>query len=285
MKYTPIHTKFIFRFCSWLFFFVAISGIAFSQKRFSGRILSNTEGKAIPFATIGIKGKRAGGITDTSGRFGIIIPDQVKETDTLIISSIGFEIIKMPLKEAFSQSEFRLTEKVSSLPELVMYSFRKRSSIGSYTIYSIYRAWYEYKTGGEIGSVFRFPHKKFKIDRILFKTDNKCDTCLVRLHIRKMLNGKPADELLKKNIILPVYASSFEDAAPEFILDDEDVVLSETEIFIGLEVLACTCETEKNFSISFGGTESGEFYYKSFAYSPWEKETSYGLYMRITLKY
>ena len=283
----PNHRKTSFRLLFFLTTFLFVITVnTYSQSYFKGRIISDDDEKPVQFASVGIKGKKAGGLSDTSGHFSFLMPSFVKGADTIIISSIGFESIRTIVSSVLGQSEFRLKRQIKTLPDITIISFLNSLSFASsYQTPTIFVAWYEYKTGGELGCILHLPYEKYKFEKISFLVDNKCDTCRIRLHIRNLINDKPGDELLKENIILPVVSKTVIDDPSVFDLSNYDVVLSNHDIYIGFEVLQCSCKSEKNYSISFGGTEYGEFEYKSFADSPWERRTYNGLYMKIALKY
>jgi hypothetical protein len=274
-----------------VFFFIIVSlfGASFnslySQIEFKGTIFSETENKPIGFASVGVKGKRAGVVADASGNFKLFLPENVKQSDTIIISSIGFQNVRMAVRQAVQDSQFRLQIIPKELANVTHVSFIKESILGNSSMSgAMFRGWYDYKTGGEIGKIFSVPENQYKIDRIRFRVDNKCDTCWMRLHIRKMVNGEPGEELLKQNIIFPVTSYSVKDAGPEIDLSEYNIVLSDFTILVSLEVINCS-STESNLSsLCFIGEESGEYAYKSFVNSDWEFFRN-GIAMKIYLSY
>jgi len=61
-----------------------------------------------PFATVKIIGQTNGSVTDGEGNF-ILRISSLKNTDTIIISSVGFENLKLPAAKALKKHEFILT--------------------------------------------------------------------------------------------------------------------------------------------------------------------------------
>jgi len=259
------------------------SGYSYSQL-LVGRIL-NEDNQSIAYASVGIKSKKAGIVADSSGKFKLILPEFVKDNDSVIISSIGFQSLRMTIKTAAAQSEFILKPISKDLPEVSLNSFLHTATVGSSSQdFTFYRGWFERKTGGEIGKIVGIPHKKYKLDKIFFKADNSCDTCWVRLHIRKMNGDDPGDELLTDNIIVPFSKLNYSDY-PAFDLSEYNVVLTEKRVFIGFEVLNCTSFESKTSSLCFIGTETGDYLYKSYANSPWEKGLYYNIDISMFLKF
>jgi len=263
---------------------LSMSVCSWSQEQLTGRII-NDERQPIGFASVGIKSKKAGIVADSSGKFRFTLPDFIKPNDSVIISSIGFQSIRTTVKNAKGLSEFILTPIQKEMPEISLNSFLHSSTVGMSTEdFTFYRGWFERKTGGEIGRVVGIPHKKYKVEKIFFKADNSCDTCWVRLHIRKMQGEEPGDELLTDNIIVPFNKLKFSDH-PAFDLGEYNVVLTEKRVFIGFEVLHCTNVETKTSSLCFIGTGYGDYLYKSYSNSPWEKGVYYNLDITMFLKF
>ena len=124
-----------------------------------------------------------------------------------------------------------------------------------------------------------------KINKIFFKVDNMYDTCHIRLHIRKVENSWPSSELLTEDIIIPIYKRSMIDGTSVFDLSKQNLVLSEKTLFIGFEVIDCSNSTKPPTSISFVGTDNGEYIFKSFSSSSWEKQNNFSIYFELGLQY
>jgi hypothetical protein len=148
-----------------------------------------------------------------------------------------------------------------------------------------FRSWNFDSTGGEIGRIFNVPYSEYKVDKIRFKVSNFCDTCLVRLHIRKAVDNMPGEELLKDSISMIIRHLTLDDKAPEFDLAPYDLVLNQPEVFIGFELINCKHPGKKDCSLCFAGTEEGNYVYKSTRASQWEKTDAFAIYLKIFLRY
>src|SRR5262245_27018437 len=122
--------KTIFSFLIAALSFSLISTPCLSQVQFNGRIITE-EKKPIAYASVGVKGKKAGGITDSLGNFTIFLPGFIKNTDTIIISSIGHQTLKLTVQNAVAQSEFQLAVAPRSLPAITLFSLNNQSMIGT----------------------------------------------------------------------------------------------------------------------------------------------------------
>jgi len=222
--------------------------------------------------------------SDDSGNFNLRISD-LQKNDTLIISSVGYKSLKMPVNIAITKSVFILTAAVKSMENLTL--FTSNSTIGSkLEKVGYYRAWGHENTGAEIGRIFKVPYDKFKIDKIRFKAGNTCDSCQLQLHIRYVEDGKPADEMFDRDIMLMVNNLSLDSKVPEFDLEPYNFTFTENEFYIGIEVLNCENNEEHSCAFSFAGTEKGEFLFKASEDSPWQIEANdYSIYLKLFLRF
>ena len=266
--------------------FLTVPSMVFSQVHFRGKVISKKDARPAAFATIQLMHQKGGSLSDKSGNFSFRVP-KVKNDDTLTISSVGYESLKIPVALALKSSEFVLNESTRSLESVVVKSFTSHEVIGSNAEASAYfRSWNYKKKGGEIGRTFQIPHKEFKIDKIRFKVDNMCDTCQMRLHIRNVVNGLPAEEIIRDSITVSIRSLTMDDKIPEFDLSPYDLTFSQKEIFVSLEVSNCTNSTPGPCSLSFVGTEMGEYMYKPGAASEWSEMTNnYSIYLKLFLRY
>lgn len=89
-------------------------------KYITGKIIDGENSDPLPFATIGLKNKGKGTITNSNGIFGLkIIPEQFR--DTLVISYLGYVRREIPVKQAFHSDLLILMEReFISIPEIII---------------------------------------------------------------------------------------------------------------------------------------------------------------------
>ena len=63
----------------------------------SAFVIDSVSQQPIPYATVQLKEK--GVITNEEGNFNFILNETIKETDSLIISSMGYETLTKPISE------------------------------------------------------------------------------------------------------------------------------------------------------------------------------------------
>ena len=263
--------------------FSAIPHFIFSQSTLSGKVVYQKDDTPAAFANIELLNDPATTMTDWAGNFKLNIQN-VKHPDSILISSVGYETIRLPVSAALIKKLFVLKEIVKSMEPVTVFS--SHQVIGSMAeSVGYYRSWNHEKTGGEIGRIFNLPYKEFKIDKIRFKAGNLCDTCLLRVHIRKVVDGKPAEEILTDSISMFVNKLSLDTKIPEFDLTPYELTFKEKEFFVGIEILNCANGKKGFCSFSFAGTEKGEYFYKSKATTDWQSTDDYTIYLKLFLRY
>jgi hypothetical protein len=97
-------------------FFVAICFSASAQKTLKGIVVDSITLNAIPNVSVKLKGTLYGTITNVNGVFSI----KVKETDTLVFSSVGFDRVELPVYFGDDVMFVRLTQQVIMLREVTI---------------------------------------------------------------------------------------------------------------------------------------------------------------------
>ena len=263
--------------------------ISFVPNRVSGQVI--IKGKVIyqkdatpaASANISLLHEKQATFSNKDGYFSISI-NNIKSNDTLLITSVGYESLRIPVSAALLKKEFVLREQVKNLESVTVFN---RAVLGS-TVETVgyFRSWNTKRTGGEIGRTFKLPYKKYKIDKVRFKVANFCDTCLLRLHIRQVTGeGEPGEELLKDSISITINKLMLNGKIPEFDISEYDLTFKENELFVSIEVLNCSTRPKETCSFSFAGTEKGAYIYKSTGNAEWQITDDYTLYLKLFLRY
>jgi hypothetical protein len=278
----PLSTKRNYILFLLVFAIALIPNLVQAQNSFKGRVIYKADATPAAFASIEIlhrKGVQT--MTNFAGNFSLHIPDS-KTNDTVMISAVGYQTIKLPLYIAAKRSEFALLEIVKNLEGVTLRPMVVGST--SETV-GYYRSWNDKHTGGEIGRIFKLPYAKFKLDKIRFKAGNVCDTCLLRVHIREVVDGIPGDEILEDSISMFVNKLSLDTKVPEFDLTPYDLTITEEEFFVGIEVINCSSGKNGSCAFNFAGTEKGEYFFKPKAESEWRSTDDYTIYLKLFLRF
>lgn len=255
----------------------------YAQTIIDGKVLYEKDDAPAAFANIQLNDKSVGTMTDGNGNFKINITHP-KNSDSIIISSVGYESIKLPVKVALKKSEYKLKELVKNMEGVTVFNSHETMGIISQTV-GYYRSWSYDKTGGEIGRIFNLPYKKYKIDKVRFKVANLCDTCSLRVHIRKVVNGEPGEEIITDSITTSINKLTLDDKVSEFDLTPYDFTFTQSQLFVSLEVLGCSNKFKEFCSFSFAGTDKGEYIYKSKGNANWQSTDDYTIFLKLFLRY
>lgn len=110
-----------------LLLFYTLIGAAQELK---GRTVSATSDKAVAFATVGVKGKALGSTADETGHFAFAVPATLPSTDSVIISCIGFQALRLmvgQLRQA--EAVWHLQPQVQTLSEVRVRHARLKPAI------------------------------------------------------------------------------------------------------------------------------------------------------------
>lgn len=88
-----------------------------NAQNLSAFVLDSISKQAIPYATVQLKEK--GVITNEEGNFNFILNETIKESDSLIISSMGYETLSKPISE-FTTNRIFLIPKAIELKEVIV---------------------------------------------------------------------------------------------------------------------------------------------------------------------
>ena len=258
----------------------------FAQQAIKGKILNQKDSKPLAGVSIKIQKRNTGILSNAAGEFELQI-EKIRKSDTLIVSSIGYKTLKISVTEAVNQNTFFLKTDPRELENLILKSYSVESSEGSKSeVSGFFRSWYTKKTGGEIGRILYVNSNDFKLEKVRFKINNQCDTCVIRLHVRDLRNGLPDMDLLNDSISIVANRLSFDDKFSEFDLRPYEVIIKKNKyIFIGFETLYCNSVNNGSCSLCYIGTEDGNFLYRPRAYKDWEESTEHSIYIRLFYKY
>lgn len=255
-----------------------------AQIMLKGKVMEE-DADPVPYASVKLLNQSSGSITDTAGNFSLAVYSS-KQNDTLLITSVGYESLKIPVSSALKNHNFILKSSTQKMEGVIVKSFGKEDIAGAKTeIVGYYRSWNTGKTGGEIGRTLNVPHKEYQVSKVRFKIYSACDTAIIRLHIRAMKNGLPGEEILREEVEQTILKASVADKAYEFDLNKYNVILKQQNIFVSFEVLGGSKKDNTSCSLSFVGSEPGTYIYKSRLTDDWSFTEDYAIFMKVFFKY
>lgn len=257
----------------------------FAQNTLLGKVVTESDNveKPIGYASVSTSESNKAILADAKGNFRLPVNGNT-ETDSLIISSVGYSTFKMPLNKAINLKKFILEPDLKTLDDVSVNTFKYSSSEGSVSdVAGFFRGWSTQKKGGEIGKIIEINSSKYKLEKIKFKINNQCDTCLIRVHVRDLKNGLPDMDLLDSTSLI-VNRLNFDDKPVTFDFTDQNIILKQKYVFVSFEVLGCN-NGNLPCSLSFIGTEPGNFLYRDKAYYEWAEDPDNSIYVRMYYKF
>ncbi len=91
-----------------------------SYQNISGKVTSYSDKISLPYASVGIRGKHVGTISNQDGKFTLTLSSE-NSKDTLVVSYVGFKNFETPVSKILNnQLEIKLIEDFISLQEVVI---------------------------------------------------------------------------------------------------------------------------------------------------------------------
>ncbi|MEI9955757.1 MAG: carboxypeptidase-like regulatory domain-containing protein [Ferruginibacter sp.] len=199
--------------------------------------ICDKETKAIiPYATVQIANTLKYIDCDAKGYFEI----EGKDADTLIVSCIGFNTLKMLAAKINTTDSFFLVKQVVKLNEVVI----AKRELKTYGIVNE-KPGISYTAGADAGrteftTLIEIPNdvKLYKISKLFIKGRNFNSENPLRIHIYDVdSNGFPGKELLTKETIVDNNAE-VENKILSIDVKDQNIFLEGQSFFVGIQCLA-----------------------------------------------
>ncbi len=224
---------------------------AAGQRRVSGCV-ATVGGSAVEYANIGIEGTRTGVTANDKGEFAIVLPAG-SERDTLTVSHVSFDELRVPVATLGAQVVFTLTPKTHVAREVVVTPAKQkvrtldghglRIASGAFSFMhdpekdnknELEPSW----VGTEAGSVVKVG-EEFLITEFRFEVTRCMGDVKVRVNVYRM----DGDDL--KNILnYPIYVDLGSCDVPMIysIAPEEVIILEKGRYFVALEVIVQTAD-------------------------------------------
>lgn len=255
--------------------YIIYCSVSFSQT-YSGQIIDEHSGAAIPYANIGIVNKNIGTVSNIKGEFKLELNNKY-DNDTLFISCIGYErraYLISSFKETFRSADkiiIELKPEIYKLADVVVRPIGTKiytlgNSCESNSAYG--NAFYSAELGTEVGVLIKLPDDKsiaylqdfrFEVGKFTY------DKFPVRLNVYNLVNGKPNENILREPIFIEITKTG------EYIVNLEKYkIITNGDFFISLEdyrvanskegeLIFCAVEKENNGNGYYRLTSQGSW--------------------------
>ena len=234
----------------------------------SGTLRDLNTNKVLPYVNIGISEKEIGTVSDKNGNFKLSLYRENID-DVLRISMIGYKTKTVLVKNFYSQKDniqIKLEEAISELEEIIIGAKGlKHRTIGNKTETKFLNTGFSYdQLGAEMGIRISVRKDPTYVDTFNFSVSHNrlSAKSIFRLNIYNIVNGKPADNILKNNIIIPIKAK--QTGVISVDLTEYGIVLKD-DVIVSLEWVENAGDTKKGEAIFFslGLLTSGTYHKES----------------------
>ncbi len=270
------------------FILVFAMQITLAQTVISGTIIDQTTQEPVPFASIGIKGKTSGTLSDENGVFSIELKD-FAETDSLKFSAIGYRAQSYVMSTAknFSNKTISLYQTSVVLNEVVVKPTKTITKVlGNKKYNTNVQCTFQGNEKNFLGveAAIRANNKKGRTvwieDFNFYITKNLVeDSVTFRLNFYKENSSDlPGENILSKPII---FKTKQKNGVVHLDLKKLNIH-TDDDFYISLECLSSKV-TKDNFA--FSGSIMGPAYFKMATFMNWEKIPVMGLDFNVTVTY
>ncbi|WP_139125790.1 carboxypeptidase-like regulatory domain-containing protein [Arcticibacter eurypsychrophilus] len=176
-----------------------------------GTVFDSYTGKPLPYVNIGTLEAEIGTVTNESGQFEIRITD-ASVNDSLRISMIGYKSQVYKINELLALKDgvtIKLAKDINQLKEVLVTSKKLRKKVlGNKTTSKFLSTPFNNLLGTEMGIKIPVRTQPVFVDAFNFHISyNRLSTRVwFRLNIYDMKNGRPFQNILSQNILIPVAA-------------------------------------------------------------------------------
>ncbi|HMO39101.1 MAG TPA: carboxypeptidase-like regulatory domain-containing protein [Saprospiraceae bacterium] len=174
-----------------------------------GVVVCSQTQASLEYVNIGVINTTTGTVTDREGYFKLYIPQHLN-AEKINISCIGYKNIVLDINQVLNKkTDFSLVKDIYNIDEITVLSKTggKFETIGAKsTSKNIVTGWSNGSgKGGERGILIDLKKGKYLIRSVNFHVArNDFDSLLLRLHIRRLENELPSEEILKENVFILV---------------------------------------------------------------------------------
>ncbi|MEO7522595.1 MAG: carboxypeptidase-like regulatory domain-containing protein [Ferruginibacter sp.] len=118
----------LFKKTAFIFNFIILPCFTFAQASFIGTVTTKNGNSRIAYATVGLVLENIGTNTNENGDFRLQ-SKTISTIDTLRISSVGYETLKVPVDQLPVSMQFQLLQKETTLKELIIKSTKKQGPV------------------------------------------------------------------------------------------------------------------------------------------------------------
>jgi len=256
-----------------------------AQTSFKGRVTDAENNRPIPYVSIGIINKADGTVSNIEGEFKLDLIAGVNDSDTLRISSIGYQsrvFLVGELTRKFKEGALNvaLLKTVTELKPVAVNAKHATVKILGYpTTSKLLGVGFGTNSIGSQGGIkLAVKQQNTNIESLsFFIIQNSFESLTFRVNVYQMTDGRPGDNILTGNVIFKVEGKQTGkitvDLTPYDIYVDKDVLIA----LEWIEAKPAASGTLDVAAVVFGSTyfrQASQYYWK-------KKGTGLGLSVKI----
>lgn len=196
----------------WSIVFILFPACGLRAQNLQGTVLHDSLATPVPFASVGVRNKPFGTVTDALGHFSFPDSPELSAQDTVVVSCVGYWPVRVPLPALRRQqpAPVRLRPKAQALREVTVRHQRLRQETLGHSGNSGLARWgvssmtpdsaRRDMRGREFGTFLR-PTRSCYVDSFnVYLTSNPFRTVRFRLMLYTVRDGKPATALLPNDV-------------------------------------------------------------------------------------
>lgn len=269
-----------------LFFLFVITGCTYlfgqsDTKVFHG-VVTSINGELLPFATVGIRGKNIGTVSNEDGSFSLQIAS-VNFKDSLCFSYAGYEDLYLPIDSLRKSSkEIRVHLNSVSLPEVVVVTgLQKIRKIGVKSRTPLLWGYAGKEKYFEMAQLIEITQqsKLLNIGFFLVAPKERNDSADVRINIYDVDNGLPGRRINTQNIMQRIAPQT----GRTLISVEKYNMYFNHPIFIGVEILPDNIHSMR-YNYSYGIRAGGKLYLRTATLGTWQESSGGTLTLSAEVK-
>ena len=174
-----------------------------------GKVVDANSGQLLVYVNVGVVGTSIGTITNSQGKFSLDIGKQPLSS-ILRLSMIGYQSQEFVVSDLLNEAIIELVETPILLDVVTVKPkkfVKKRVGTKSTSKLTV-TGWSGVGKGYENGIKIKVKNSVYLETLYFYIATNDFDSVLLRLHIKKIVNDIPAEEMLTENILIPVSIKS-----------------------------------------------------------------------------
>jgi hypothetical protein len=198
----------IHKYCSLTIVLILQNLALFAQKTIKCTIVDSQTNQGIPYASIGILGRKIGTIADENGSFVLRLDrNSALETNPLIISSIGYESVSYRISKIKNTVSLNRQNKlIDTIAKPNTFEQKNigriaEKGVGSLSFHNIHDKNNDDKLGREIGAILNLKGRGYLTKINFYIGQNEFDKVKFRLNIYNVKNNYPKDLIINDEIL------------------------------------------------------------------------------------